>query len=252
MLRFFRKKSGPPSPSDVASRTLILKSQIVAGMAIPPPEMLQHLLASWSSADGDQFLEQCRQRQAQAAGVLKKAGVWSAMSLSERAFMLALPHQIDGQALRNVSWLMESADCLLWALGNVEELPPYDTQSDTEHLKRLPSDGIVALIRNATLRDAGAISRARDVAELWHWRSRTRQLLYDVSTTDPLTFGVVAIGVAGSLTAMLVPTQRHERRSSTGAAAVVTIRPYTSIHSRQRGPNCWGSCPFCGRPRMKQ
>jgi hypothetical protein len=176
MLRFFRKKSGPPSPSDVASRTLILKSQIVTGMASPPPEMLQHLFASWSPADREQFLEQCRQRQAQVADGLKETGVWSAMSLSERAFMLAPPNQIGGQALRNVSWLMESAVCLLWALGYVEQLPPYDTQSDIEHLKRLPSDGIVAVIRNATLRDAGAISRARDVAELWHWRSRTRQL----------------------------------------------------------------------------
>ena len=71
---------------------------------------------------------------------------------------------------------MESAECLLWALGYVERLPPYDTQSDVEHLKRLPSDGVVALIRNATLRDADLISKARDVAELWHWRSRTRQL----------------------------------------------------------------------------
>lgn len=71
---------------------------------------------------------------------------------------------------------MESAECLLWALGYVERLPPYDTQSDGEHLKRLPSDGVVALIRNATLRDADLISKARDVAELWHWRRRTRQL----------------------------------------------------------------------------
>ena len=60
--------------------------------------------------------------------------------------------------------------------GLVERLPQYDTQSDVEHLKRLPSDGIVGLIRNATLRDADLISKTRDVAELWHWRSRARQL----------------------------------------------------------------------------
>ena len=176
MLRFFRKKSGPPSASDAASRTLILKSQIVIGMAIPPPEMLQDMLASWSSADREQFLEQHRQRQAQVADVLKETGVWSAMSSSERAFMTAAPNQIDGQALRNVSWLMESASCLIWALGHVEQFAPYDTQSDVDQLRLLPSDGIVALIRNATLRDSAAISGARDVAELWHWRSRTRQL----------------------------------------------------------------------------
>jgi hypothetical protein len=97
------------------------------------------------------------------------------MSLSERTFVLAPPNQIDSQALVNVSWMMEAEECLLWALGYVSELPPYDAQSDVEHLKRLPSDDIVGLMRNAKLRDAEVISKARDVAELWHWRSRTRQ-----------------------------------------------------------------------------
>jgi hypothetical protein len=138
--------------------------------------MLQSVSTSWSSADREQFLEQYRQRQAQVAAALAEAGVWSAMSSSERTFMLASPDQISTQAIRDVSWSMESAECLLWALGYVERLPPYDTQSDLEHLKRLPSDSVVALIRNATLRDADLISKARDVAELWHWRSRTRQL----------------------------------------------------------------------------
>lgn len=138
--------------------------------------MLQSLLTSWSPSDREQFLKQCRERQTQVAEALKGAGVWSAMSSGERTFILASPDQIDPQALRDVSWSMESAECLLWALGHVDRLPPYDTQSDVEHLKRLPSDGVVALIRNATLRDADLISKARDVAELWHWRSRTRQL----------------------------------------------------------------------------
>jgi hypothetical protein len=158
------------------SRALILKYQIVTGMTVPPPEMLHQLLGSWSLGDREQFFEQCRQRQAQVAEALREAGLWSVMSAGERALILASPNQIDGQALRNVSWLMESAECLLWALGYVDQLPPYDAQADVEDVKRLPSEGIVALVRNATLRDADVISKARDVAELWHWRSRTRQL----------------------------------------------------------------------------
>lgn len=118
MLRFFRKKSGSPSASDVVSRALILKSQIVTRMAIPPPEMLQSLLTSWSSSDREQFLKQCCQRQTQVAEALKEAGVGSAMSWSERTFMLASPDQIDPQALRDVSWSMESAECLI-GLANV-------------------------------------------------------------------------------------------------------------------------------------
>jgi hypothetical protein len=158
------------------SRALILKYQVVIGMTVPPPEMLHQLLGSWSLGDREQLFEQCRQRQAQVAEALREAGLWSLMSADERAFILAPPNQIDGQALRNVSWSMESAECLLWALGYVDRLPPYDAQSDVADLKRLPSHGIVALVRNATLRRADVISKARDVAELWHWRSRTRQL----------------------------------------------------------------------------
>lgn len=145
-------------------------------MAIPPPEMVEQISTWLSSADREQFFEQHRQRQTRVVEKLKTADLWSAMSPSERAFVLAAPEQIDVQMLQNVSWLMEAEECLLWALGHADELPPYDAQSDVEHLKRLPSEDIVGLVRNARLRNAEVISKARDVAELWHWRSRTRQL----------------------------------------------------------------------------
>ncbi len=176
MLRFFRRKSGPPSASDVASRALILKWQIVTGLTVPPAEALDPLSTSWSPAEREQVLEEHRQRQARLAQALKDAGIWSAMSSRERAFVLASPARIDAQTLRDVSWSMESAECLLWALGCVERLPPYDAQADVDDLTRLPSDGLAAWIESATLRDAGLISAARDIAELWHWRSRTYQL----------------------------------------------------------------------------
>jgi hypothetical protein len=40
----------------------------------------------------------------------------------------------------------------------------------------LPGGTIGVLIKNATLRSADEITKQRDLAELWHWRSRTRQL----------------------------------------------------------------------------
>lgn len=194
MLRFFRSRFGSPSPSDAMCRALILKYQIVAGMAVPPAEVLQQLMGSWSSEDRDHFLDQYKQRQAQRAESLRESGLWSVMSAADRTFMLAAPNQVDRQALRDVSWLMESAECLLWALGYVDQLPPYDAQSDVEDLNRPPPDGIVALVRNATLRDAEVISKARTVAELWHWRSRTRQLQESGRPVDlPNNFTLVEI-----------------------------------------------------------
>jgi hypothetical protein len=43
-------------------------------------------------------------------------------------------------------------------------------------LKTIPSD-FPAFIASARLRDQAEIDDARDLAELWHWRSRTRQLI---------------------------------------------------------------------------
>ncbi len=176
MLRFFKKKAGPPVASEVASRAFILKAQIVTGMAIPPPEIFEQMSQRLTADDRQQFLEKHRELQTQLADRLKDTGLWSSMSSSEQSFVLATPTQIDRRTMINVSWLMEAEECLLWALGYVEELPAYDTQSDVDHVKRLGSEDLVTVIRNAQLRDAEAISNARDVAELWHWRSRTRQL----------------------------------------------------------------------------
>jgi hypothetical protein len=99
------------------------------------------------------------------------------MSPEEQAFMGASPDALRVQALVDVSWLMESAECLLWALGLLDALPPYDTQAEMDHLNKLPGRSIMELQSNAALRVPKIISRARDVAELWHWRSRTRELM---------------------------------------------------------------------------
>lgn len=52
-------------------------------------------------------------------------------------------------------------------------MPPYDTQIDAEALK------LVAQLPRLThaLRPQEELQHARDVAELWHWRSRTRYIL---------------------------------------------------------------------------
>ena len=77
MLRFFRKKSGSPSASDVASRAFILKSQIVTAFAIPPPEMFEQMSTWLSSADREQFFEQHKQRQSGIVEKLKAKGLTS-------------------------------------------------------------------------------------------------------------------------------------------------------------------------------
>lgn len=99
-----------------------------------------------------------------------------ALSGSERK-LLAKPlgDWTEGESIV-ANWRSESMGVLLWALSALDGMPPYDTR-----FERLPS--LVPLLaptigfRRATnLRSPEEIARAREVAELWHWRARTRQL----------------------------------------------------------------------------
>jgi hypothetical protein len=64
----------------------------------------------------------------------------------------------------------------MWDLNLVPSLPPYDTQFDPELLKQVGESGVAEFVRAATLRSHAELDHARAVAELWHWRSRTRQI----------------------------------------------------------------------------
>jgi hypothetical protein len=76
----------------------------------------------------------------------------------------------------DASWRQESIGILLWALSILDELPPYDRQFENVagHVPLLQtSDGF---LHDAELRPRNEIDHARDLAELWHWRSRTTLL----------------------------------------------------------------------------
>ncbi len=71
------------------------------------------------------------------------------------------------QPLLDGMWRIEAATCLMWALGLVPEIPPYDRQADPEDLlSRIPYDNPLEFARIAQLRPAEEIDRAREIAEL--------------------------------------------------------------------------------------
>jgi hypothetical protein len=172
----FKKRFGPPDAASVMLRALALKYQVVEGLATPPPDQLPGILESWGASERESFLENARKHKAEAEKRLRESGIWAEMTSAEREFIQTLPTEISPQMLINVSWMMEAAECLLWALGYVQALPPYDEQADRDHLELLPSTSVRELRKAATLRDKTLVDSAREAAELWHWRSRTRQL----------------------------------------------------------------------------
>lgn len=91
----------------------------------------------------------------------------------ERAFFARPIDELSEDEIVQASWRSESAGVLLWALGILPGLPPYDTQfAGAGELLPL-AEPIGAFAAECELRDAGEIDRACDTAELWHWRART-------------------------------------------------------------------------------
>ena len=149
----FSRPAGPPDAKSVMKRLIVIKYQVIIGLI---------------KADLDVRAEAIRE--------LKAVGVWSVATPDERAFLKSSIAEVSHQTVVDVSWLMESAECLLWALKILDGVPPYDTQSDTDHLNLLPDENLERQIASAQLRPLEELEDKRGEAELWHWRSRTRKL----------------------------------------------------------------------------
>jgi len=176
MAAWFKRKGIPPDASAVMARVIILKYVFVKALATPPPEYVAQCKKEWSTEEWNQYLGTAQNQNAQQIERLHKSGLWTAMDVDERNFLEAGPEEISQKAHIDATWRSESIVCLLWALGYISELLPYDEQANPELTNKLPTEPTELLIKKATLRPFELIQKQRDIAELWHWRSRTRQL----------------------------------------------------------------------------
>jgi len=171
-------------------RVLVLKYLVVKALATPPPEYLAEMMKKWSEQERGKFIRDFQNLYAAQIEQLRRIGLWDEMERRERDFMQSAPTAATQQALLDVTWLAESAVCLLWALGYVAELPPYDQEADPKEMNALPQQTLKLLVENAKLRPAQAITKQRNLAELRHWRSRTRQLQESGRTPRELPAGL--------------------------------------------------------------
>jgi hypothetical protein len=107
---------------------------------------------------------------------LRRENLADSLSGAERALVAKSPAEWSEKESIDADWRNETLGVLLWAISAVGDLPPYD-----ERFQDLPSR--VPLLaptagfrRAASLRPPDELTRARDIAELWHRRSRTTQL----------------------------------------------------------------------------
>jgi len=186
MISWLRRKAGPPDAADVMKRAIILKCLIVRALAVPPDEFLQECRAQWSEEEWNSFVSAERSLAAENVRRLHDERLWGQMDADERNFMEAPLTDVTPQARIDASWLAEGAMCLLWALGFVAEILPYDRQAEVELTNTVPKEPVLVLVKKAELRSAGLIEKQRSVAELWHWRARTRQLQESGQVTNVL------------------------------------------------------------------
>ncbi len=171
------RKAKSPSPADVATRAIVLKYLVVYALAVPPRDILQPVMQDWSDGERQEYEEQ---------DVAFRKDFWSglgslqsALSPWERSFSSATSSTMSRQQQVNATWRVESFQVLIWALGILPKLPPYSVQADHELLKAFPPDSFdpADFISTANLLPAQRIASARSRAELWHWRSRTYELM---------------------------------------------------------------------------
>jgi len=157
-------------------RTIILKYVFVRGIAVSSIDDLAGVMSQWSPEQKLGFARETAEMFAQDIERLKAAGLWADVEENEKTFLQARIDEVSPQERIDASWLAESIACLLWALQIVPELPSYDEEASHELVKMLPATSIRDLAKQAHLRSKMEIEKQRDIAELWHWRSRTRKL----------------------------------------------------------------------------
>jgi len=169
------KAQASPSAREVAARAIILKHVVVYALITPPRDTLADIMTRWPAAEQERF---------RVDGEIKRDEFWdglgplrSGMSPSEREYAFSTLLTMTERQQVNASWRVEAFQVLLWALGLHHQLPPYGVEADHVQLKAFPPTDPEKFLRATTLLPRQALVDARDAAELWHWRSRTRQLV---------------------------------------------------------------------------
>jgi hypothetical protein len=168
-------KQRRPDASLVAKRLAILKFVVAHAMVAPPRSMLKQWMESWPTHEVAEFKVDAMFKNEEFWQRVRDVGLWDLLSPDELALANSDLVTMTLQQQVNASWRLEAAQVLMWALELIPGLPPYDTQASNDLLRNIPK--LPELLGEAKLRDESTIDKARDLAELWHWRSRTRQLI---------------------------------------------------------------------------
>ena len=167
----------PPNAPEVAVRALVLRQIVVYAFMAPPRDALEQWKSSWPAEELAQFRKDVIATRDEYWG--RAPELRGYMSPRERELASSTIEDMSAQLQIDAVWRMEALQVLMWALNYVPGLPRYDVEADSDLIKDFPPGGYQDYPSRAILRPWDQIEAARDMAELWHWRSRTRELIED-------------------------------------------------------------------------
>lgn len=166
-----------PSARDVADRLVALKACIVYALGAPPREMVAALRAKADKSERQKMDDKADEARDAFWTPIYDTPVFDILTDAERAISEATLVTLTEAQQIDASWWIEGAAMLGWAVFILDELPPFDVQISPELLTAIPNPTDLERFRGQVkMRTAEEIDAARSAAELWHWRSRTREL----------------------------------------------------------------------------
>ena len=118
----------------------------------------------------------CGDAKDQVTAWLKCESLWDELSPKEASF---LDGRHSEQDRKNMTWRVEAAVPLLWAIQKIDTMPPLATQCETAPLVKVmvfPPAPTKDFVRTARLRPADEISDEYERVYESHWRVRDAQI----------------------------------------------------------------------------
>jgi len=163
-----------PDAQAVAKRAIALKHLASFAIDVPPRALLDRWKREWDRAELRDFRDKAREDLVQRR---KALGPWiRCFTRRERAIFDRTAETLKDHDQMDAGWRIEGLYVLAWALRARDKLPPYDKQVSVRGLADFPPKDLDRFVKSARLRSRAQIEAARDLAEFWHWRSRTRDL----------------------------------------------------------------------------
>ena len=166
-----------PNAAEVVGRLLALRCVATHALAAPPRDVIEEWLGRWTEVERERYAHESDTQSRAFWSTVNSSQISTYLSPWERQFATTTMLTMSGQDQIEALWRVEAAKVFMWALHLIPELHTPDTKADPDLLKSEILSRPANLFSSASLRPETEIDHARDVAELWHWRSRTEELI---------------------------------------------------------------------------